>query len=125
MSTPNNRRYTAAHVWVQVIDGQLLMGITEHAQESLGGIEHLELPSIDTEIRANLPCGTIESIKTASDLIAPLNARVVEHNKKVVQDPQLINLDPYEEGWLMRLADYNDELFHSLLDAEAYNTLFE
>ena len=125
MSIPTDRRYSAAHVWVQALDDSLIMGITAQAADALGNLERVELPGIGTRISGNLCCGSVESIKSVSDLIAPLNARVTEHNDAVLEEPSLVNDEPYEDGWLIRLDSYNDEAYQALLDAEAYRRLVE
>ena len=126
MTSPNDRRYSAAHVWVQQQDDKsLTFGITEHAQTALGTIENAELPAPGQQIEANLPCGSLESLKTVSDLIAPLNAEVVEHNPALADDPAIINDDPYGDGWLLRLQGHSAEMYHSLLDADAYEAMFD
>jgi glycine cleavage system H protein len=125
MSIPTDRRYSAAHIWVQALDDSLIMGITAQAADALGDLERIELPDIGTRISGNLSCGSVESIKSVSDLIAPLNARVSEQNDAVLEEPSLVNDNPYEEGWLLRLDDYAPEAYQELLEADGYTRLVE
>lgn len=125
MSVPNDRHYTDAHVWLKEHDQGLMLGITEHAQTALGTVEALELPPLGSTIAAGTPCGSIESLKTLSDLIAPIDAEVIQHNADVISDPALVNDDPYEEGWLLILGKYNAQATQQLLAASAYHALIE
>ena len=124
MPKPNDRKYSADHVWVLAQDdGSLLLGITAQAAEALGNIERIELPPTEERIVAAQACGNIESIKSVSDLVAPLDARVAEHNEEVILDPPLINDDPYGRGWLIRLDDYDATDYDELPDADAYQAM--
>ena len=119
MSTPDNLQYTASHVWVRTeAGGTLTVGITHHAQEALGDIVFIALPAIASQVQANQACGQIESVKTASDLIAPLNGVVTAVNSAVVDSPEKVNADPYA-AWLFQMtADTADRA--GLIDAQAY-----
>jgi len=108
-----------------VENNELVIGITDHAQSALGSVVSLDLPVKGQSISASDICGTIESMKTASDLIAPLNASVVDINDSVEMDPEMINEDPYGEGWLLRLKEFDMEEYHKLLDAGSYQELIE
>lgn len=125
MSIPQDRRFSAAHIWVRAEGDHLIMGVTKQAAKALGDLEHIELPEIDAQVSADLACGSVESIKSVSDLIAPLDARVIEHNGAVLQDPALVNEDPYGDGWLIRLADYHQTAYETLLDAAGYQLLVD
>ncbi len=125
MQLPDDRRYSPEHVWALVENNELVIGITDHAQSALGSVVSLDLPVKGQSISASDICGTIESMKTASDLIAPLNARVVDINDSVEMDPEMINEDPYGEGWLLRLKEFDMEEYHKLLDAGSYQELIE
>ena len=104
MSTfPQNLLYTAEHEWVS--DGDpATIGITDTATEALGDIVYLELPAVGDQLRAGDVCGEIESTKSVSELFAPVNGEVVAVNVAVVDDPALVNSDPYGEGWLIKVA---------------------
>ena len=104
MSTfPQNLLYTAEHEWVS--DGDpATIGITDTATEALGDIVYLELPAVGDQLRAGDVCGEIESTKSVSELFAPVNGEVVAVNAAVVDDPALVNSDPYGEGWLIKVA---------------------
>lgn len=125
MSIPNDRLYSEQHLWVKV-EGQILtVGITDNAQSALSQIERIELPAVGTWLRGGTVCGSIESIKTVSDLFAPLDAVVVTRNEALDDDPGLVNDQPYETGWLMRLGDYPAAALGTLLDADAYQALID
>jgi glycine cleavage system H protein len=120
MTDHQNRRFSDAHVWVLPTDDFLLLGITEYAQSTLGSIEHIELPEPGRRIAAGEICGVLESVKTVSDLIAPVDATVVEHNADVVSDPTLVNDHPFDDGWLIKLQDFDRKQVDMLLDAQGY-----
>lgn len=121
MSHPQDRYYSEAHVWLLPEDDYLLLGITDHAQDALGAIEVMDLPAAGTRIEVGKVCGSLESLKTVSDLIAPLNATVAARNEAVALDPGLINEEPYDGGWLLKLAAYEHADFGALLHASAYS----
>ena len=100
-----------------------MIGITDFAQSALGSVVSLNLPVKDQSIIAGDTCGTVESMKTASDLIAPLTATVAELNDIVDIDPEMINDDPYEAGWLLRLKDFDMSAYEALLDAASYEDM--
>ncbi len=125
MSVPNDRRYTAEHFWVMPDGDELILGVTEHAQEALGEVNEIVLPAPGERLAANDCCGSIESTKTASDLIAPLAATVIERNPLIGNDPELVNSQPYGDGWLLRLGDFDANDYDGLLDADAYAALIE
>ena len=102
---PDDRRYTSAHLWVRLGEaGQGVIGITDFAQDQLGEIVYAELPTAGTALRQDQPFGVVESVKTVSELPAPLNGQVVERNGRLTDTPDLINTSPYDEGWLIRLT---------------------
>ncbi len=120
---PDDRKYTQDHEWVQVEDGIGTVGVTEFAAGELGDIVFVELPETSSEFSQGDTVGTVESVKAVADLYLPLSGEVVEINEAVVDNPELVNSSPMEDGWLirMRLADPNE--FEQLLDASAYNDL--
>ena len=125
MQLPDDRRYSTEHVWALLDKDELVIGITDHAQSALGSVVSLSLPAKGQSIMTSDICGTIESMKTASDLIAPLNATVVDTNDSVEIDPEMINDDPYDKGWLLRLKDFDLGEYERLLDAGSYGDMLE
>lgn len=119
MSVPNDR-YSPNHVWIMPEGNQWISGITEHTQEALGTIETMALPAVGQTLVGGECCGSMESLKTVSDLIAPLSAAVTAHNESSETEPTLVNDQPYADGWLLRLSEVDGEHFAQLLDAEAY-----
>lgn len=116
---PPELRYASTHEWVrEEDDGSVTVGITDHAQESLGDLVFVELPEPDQVFEAETPCAVVESVKAASDIYAPMTGRVVAVNERLEDEPELINADPYGEGWLLRLEP--DDGTADLLDAEGY-----
>jgi glycine cleavage system H protein len=118
---PADRRYTTEHEWVKPEGEHYLVGITAFAQDQLGDIVYVELPKVGDRIEAGKAFGVIESVKTASDLYAPVSGEVVEVNTELVDQPQNVNDDPYESGWMLKVrASQADEL-EKLLTAEEYS----
>lgn len=115
-----NLQYTKSHEWVKIEDDKALVGITDYAQDSLGSIVYLEVPEVGAEIKQGTECGTIESVKAAGELIAPLSGTVLEVNEEVVNNPELLNEDPYQH-WLIRIKINNNEELKKLLNAEDYS----
>lgn len=124
MNVPSDLRYTADHEWVK-IDGDIAtVGVTDFAQGELGDIVFVEVETEGEELEAEEVFGTIEAVKTVSDLILPLAGEVIEFNEALDDDPALINSDPFGDGWIIKLKMSNVADFESLMDAEAYkNTI--
>ena len=124
MNVPSDLRYTADHEWVK-IDGDIAtVGVTDFAQGELGDIVFVEVETEGEELEAEEVFGTIEAVKTVSDLILPLAGEVIEFNEALEDDPGLINSDPFGDGWIIKLKMSNVADFESLMDAEAYkNTI--
>ena len=124
MNVPSDLRYTADHEWVK-IDGDIAtVGVTDFAQGELGDIVFVEVETEGEELEAEEVFGTIEAVKTVSDLILPLAGEVIEFNEALEDDPALINSDPFGDGWIIKLKVSNVADFESLMDAEAYkNTI--
>jgi len=125
---PANLRYTPEHEWIDRTGPDTLrVGITDFAQSSLGDVVYVQLPEVGVEVNAGESFGEVESTKSVSDLFAPMSAKVVAVNAELAGSPQLINSDPYGEGWLLELradADTLEQSLGALLDADAYrNTL--
>lgn len=121
MSNPENLSYSPQHIWVKKTDdGSFLAGITDHAQEALGDIVFVELPTVGQNIQANQSCGLLESVKTGSDLYAPLNGTIIAVNEALSATPELINDAPYK-NWIFQFKATNPEDLASLLSAKAYS----
>jgi glycine cleavage system H protein len=120
---PDDLRYTAEHEWVKVVDGGVRIGITDHAQEALGDIVFVTLPAPGTEVEAGQSLGEVESTKSVSDVYAPLSGEVVARNDVLDARPELVNADPYGEGWMIELRPTDPAAIDSLLDAAAYGKL--
>lgn len=120
---PDDLRYTAEHEWVRVVDGGVRIGITDHAQEALGDIVFVTLPAPGTEVEAGQSLGEVESTKSVSDVYAPLSGEVVARNEVLDARPELVNADPYGEGWMIELRPADAAAIDSLLDAAAYGKL--
>ncbi len=123
MKIPAELHYTAEHLWVQLQDdGTYLAGITDYAQDLLGDIVYVEPPAIATELAAGKPCGLVESVKTGSDLHAPLTGTVVGINEALQGNPELINENTYK-AWIFRLKPTQPDELNDLLDAESYKKI--
>ena len=121
---PNDRKYSKEHEWAR-IDGDLaVVGITDYAQDQLGDVVYVELPKVGERVEQFKPFGVIESVKTASDLYAPLSGEIVEVNQSVVEEPAQVNDSPYGGGWLIKIRPDTPEALEqelaSLMDADAY-----
>jgi glycine cleavage system H protein len=118
-------RFTKDHEWVR-LDGDIAtVGITAHAQESLGDLVFVDLPEPGRDVAEGEACAVVESVKAASDVYAPLAGHVTERNQAVIDDPALVNREPDGEGWFFRLRLADPAAFAGLLDAAAYQTLLE
>ncbi|RZQ63737.1 glycine cleavage system protein GcvH [Amycolatopsis suaedae] len=124
MSAPEELRYTEEHEWVATRDaGSVRVGITEYAQDQLGDVVFVDLPEVGTEVTAGETFGEVESTKSVSELFAPLDGEIVSVNAAVAESPELINSDPYGEGWLVEIRLSDDAAVDGLLDSEAYQRL--
>jgi glycine cleavage system H protein len=123
LPSPTDRRYTKEHEWVRVEDDLGTVGITDYAQDQLGDLVYLDLPSSGTQVKQLDKLGEIESVKAVSDLYSPVSGEVVEVNQEVVDRPELVNQSPYEEGWLVRLRLADPAELDGLLTAEQYDEL--
>jgi glycine cleavage system H protein len=118
--TPNDRKYTKTHEWVKVEGGLAVVGITDHAQKELGDITFIELPKIGKRVGKAGECAVIESVKAASDIYAPVAGEVAEANAALDSRPELVNQDPYGQGWIFKLRTFDAAEVAGLLDAAAY-----
>ena len=119
-SYPENLRYHREHDWARIEGDQATFGITWYAQDALGEVVFFDPPGVGRNVGANEPYAEIESVKAVSDVYAPLSGEVTEINEAVSETPELINEDPYEAGWLVRVRLSNPSEADGLMDAEAY-----
>jgi glycine cleavage system H protein len=119
MNIPQELRYTKEHEWVLLEDGTVIVGITDFAQTELGDIVYVELPSVGTSLSATESFGNVESVKSVSDLFAPISGVVADINIRLADNPELLNSDPYGEGWLIRMEPKDpSEMEHLLAPGE-------
>ncbi len=125
MNTPDDLRYSSDHEWARRDGNVIRIGITDYAQDALGDVVYLEAPEVGAAVAGNDKISEVESTKSVSDIYAPVAGTIVEVNNAVVENPQLLNEDPYGEGWIcaIELADGAD--FEALLDATGYLALIE
>ncbi len=123
MNIPENLYYTQEHEWIRVKGNIGIVGITDFAQSELGDIVFVDLKKNLTEINKGESFGTVEAVKTVSELFAPVSGKIVEFNEKLESNAEVVNKDPYGEGWMIKLEITNPEELNSLLNAEAYRTL--
>lgn len=125
MNIPNDRKYNSSHEWAQENDGMVTVGISDYAQDQLGDVVFVELPEKGRMVSAGEAVAVVESVKTASDIYAPIAGEIVEVNDALQGRPEWINEDPYAEGWMFRIRTTGQEEASSLLDAEAYRAAVE
>lgn len=123
MNFPNDAKYTKEHEWIRQEGDVAYVGITDYAQEQLGDIVFVDIQTVGETLAADEVFGTIEVVKTISDLFLPVAGEVLEQNEALEEQPELVNKDPYGEGWLIKIKPAADADFDSLLDAEAYKAL--
>jgi glycine cleavage system H protein len=122
-SYPDDLKYHAEHDWARIEGDEAVLGVTWYAQDSLGELVHFEAPEPGAQTRKDAPYGEVESVKAVSDVIAPLSGEVTAVNEGVTENPDLVNRDPYGEGWLIKVR-LDDVASHgALLDVEAYKAL--
>ena len=121
-NVPAELSYTSEHEWVSALtaEGTVRVGITDHAQDALGDVVYVDLPSVSDSVVAEDSFGEIESTKSVSDLFAPIAGEIVAVNEGLEDDPALVNSDPYGEGWIVEIRPENADDLANLLDAEAY-----
>jgi glycine cleavage system H protein len=120
---PDDLKYHSEHDWARMDGEEATLGITWFAQDALGELVHFEPPEEGATITKDTSYGEVESVKAVSEVIAPLSGEVVEVNRKIVDEPEIVNDDPYGEGWLVRIRLSDPSEVDSLLDAEAYKHL--
>ena len=123
MNFPQELKYTKDHEWVRVEGDLVVIGITDFAQSELGDIVYVDVDTLDETIDANEVFGSVEAVKTVSDLFMPITGEVVEFNEALEDEPEMVNEDPYGKGWMIKVKPSNIEDVQNLLDAEAYKEL--
>ena len=123
MNIPENLFYTSEHEWIKIENDTAIIGITDFAQSELGDIIFLELPDLDSVFNAGDIFGTIEAVKTVSDLYMPLDGKITEVNSVLSDNPEKVNEDPYDEGWIVKIIIDENATKNQLLDSKKYNQL--
>ncbi len=125
MELPSGLKYSREHEWVRVEGNIAVIGITDFAQSELGDVVYVELPEVGTEVEANNTFGVVESVKAVSDLFAPVSGVVIEANTTLEDQPELVNSEPYEDGWMIRVEMKDDSELNDLLEADSYRAYTE
>tara|TARA_A100001015_G_scaffold270629_1_gene323357 strand:- start:296 stop:676 length:381 start_codon:yes stop_codon:yes gene_type:complete len=125
MNIPKELKYTEEHEWVKIEDNIATVGITDFAQGELGDIVYLEIDTLDSEIASNEVFGTVEAVKTVSDLFMPISGKVIETNSELEDKPELVNDDPYGEGWIIKIDISDISETNSLLSYQDYINLVD
>ena len=123
MNTPSDLKYTKDHEWVKIEGDTLTVGITDFAQGELGDIVYVEVDSLDETLDSEAVFGTVEAVKTVSDLFMPVTGEIIEFNEILEEEPEKVNDDPYGEGWMIKIKVTDSTDFDSLLSADDYNSL--
>ena len=122
---PQDRKYSEQHEWALGDGARVTVGITEYAQDALGDVVYVDLPATGTKVEAGQPFGEVESTKSVSDLYAPVSGTIVERNESLESSPELVNSDPYGDGWMVVIETDDASALEQLLDAEGYEQLLE
>ncbi|HXF57080.1 MAG TPA: glycine cleavage system protein GcvH [Actinomycetota bacterium] len=125
MEFPEDLRYTEQHEWARKEGNLVRVGITDYAQDQLGDIVYVEIPEVGTEVRAGEPLGEVESTKSVSEVYAPVSGRVVERNELLADSPEVVNEDPYGDGWMVLIEPSDPGELDELMDAERYRSFIE
>ena len=125
MNIPKNLKYTKDHEWVQIEDNIATVGITDFAQGELGDIVYVEVDTLDETVDCEAVFGTVEAVKTVSDLFAPLTGKIIVFNDELTSTPELVNSDPYGQGWMVKIEIENLDEIDNLLTHEAYSALIQ
>ena len=125
MNFPDDLRYTREHEWARRKGKNVVVGITEYAQDQLGDVVYLELPDVGDEVKKGDSFGVVESTKAVSELFAPVSGKIVEVNDPLTDAPETVNEDPYEEGWMVVIEPSDPSELKELMDARAYQAFLE
>tara|TARA_Y100001935_G_scaffold91865_1_gene76382 strand:+ start:2429 stop:2803 length:375 start_codon:yes stop_codon:yes gene_type:complete len=120
---PNNLKYTKDHEWISIDGDYAFVGITNFAQKELGDIVFVEIESLEQEIKSGEVFGSVEAVKTVSDLFMPMTGEIIEVNQKIIDNPELVNSDPYGEGWMIKIKIFDSNEVEDLLDLESYEEI--
>ena len=123
MNTPTTLKYTKDHEWISIENGIATVGITQFAQGELGDIVYVEVETLDEKLEISEVFGTVEAVKTVSDLFMPLSGTIIEFNESLEDEPEMVNEDPYGKGWMIKIQLDNEVQISELLDADAYNQI--
>tara|TARA_B100000795_G_scaffold267597_1_gene252790 strand:- start:799 stop:1179 length:381 start_codon:yes stop_codon:yes gene_type:complete len=123
MNIPSDLKYTKDHEWVKIEGNTATVGITDFAQGELGDIVYVDVDTLDDSVEKDEVFGSVEAVKTVSDLFMPLSGEVIEFNEGLEDDPEIVNKDPYGKGWMIKLSITDDSQLLDLLDAESYQKL--
>lgn len=123
MKFPDQLRYTKDHEWIRLEGDQAVIGITDFAQHELGDIVYVEIESVGQQLKSGDVFGTVEAVKTVSDLFLPVNGTITEVNPRLNVNPELVNNDPYGDGWMVKMKLGNKDDISSLMDAASYQKL--
>ena len=122
---PPDLKYTEEHEWARVEGARITVGITDYAQDALGDVVYVDLPATGTRVESGQPFGEVESTKSVSDLYAPVTGTITERNEALESSPELVNSDPYGQGWLVAIEVDDPSVIDGLMDADAYVALVE
>ncbi|MEX0762762.1 MAG: glycine cleavage system protein GcvH [Dehalococcoidia bacterium] len=122
---PSDLQYSKEHEWARVEGNVAVVGVTQYAQDSLGDVVFIDLPDVGSEIEQFSKVGEIESVKAVSDLFSPVGGKVVEVNRSAVDDPEIVNNEPYGAGWLIKVELSDQSQLDGLMDAQAYQALLD
>lgn len=125
MNIPAELKYSKEHEWIRVEDTVAVLGITDYAQQELGDIVNVELPDEGDPVNKGEAFGAVESVKASSEVFSPISGKVVELNEPLFDTPELLNEDPYDEGWMIKVEFSNPSELDDLMDAEAYKSYVE
>lgn len=125
MNFPDNLKYSKDHEWIRVEDDEAYVGITDFAQRELGDIVYVEIETLDQELAKEEVFGTVEAVKTVSDLFMPVSGKVLEINGELENAPEQVNEDPYDKGWMVKIALRDKSELDELMDSSAYQELVQ
>lgn len=120
MNIPSNLKYTKSHEWIRIENDTVVVGITDHAQRELTDIVYVELPALDDSVEVGMDVAVVESVKAASDIYAPVSGDITAVNDRVVATPELVNQDPYGQGWMFKIKMRDPLQLDELLSADDY-----
>jgi len=123
MNFPDHLKYTKDHEWIRVEEGNAFIGITDFAQSELGDIVYVDISTVGQTLQKESVFGTVEAVKTVSDLFIPVSGKILEINPKLNDNPEIVNKDPYGEGWMVKISIDNPAELNELLDVKGYGNL--